>query len=43
MIRVALLTACAAVAYALGFVLGKVVSVALWLWIAAVNGYKAGL
>ncbi len=39
----AFLTASAAVAYALGWVCGKGVAYALWLWQAAKHGYKDGL
>ena len=42
-VRAALLALCAAVAYAVGWCIGRVVSFALWLWAAALHGYKDGL
>jgi hypothetical protein len=42
-VRAALLAALAAVAYACGWLVGRVVSLALWLWAAALHGYKDGL
>jgi hypothetical protein len=38
-----LLTVIAGIGYAIGYLSGKLVALALWFWVAFVNGYKAGL
>ena len=41
--RAALLTCCAALCWALGYLVGKCISVTLWCYTAFLVGYKAGL
>lgn len=38
-----MLTILAGLCWALGYVIGRIVALALWCWIAFVSGYKAGL
>ena len=38
-----LLTILAGIAYGVGYGIGKVVALCLWIYMAALQGYKAGL